>query len=583
MKKTVFLIFCVLWFLDAAKSEVYADMNLEAESALSGISVAFNNYYARNMFPEQSLAQSVELVGEGTLKINTEDAPAVIELVEREKDRQVELISPEAYENVAISKVEDFVEIKTGMEEDSDIVGRIYNHSAAQIVDMLEVSGKQWYLIESGNVSGYVEAEYFVTGENAKDIAEDIAIIYGTVENTESLRLRSEPSREAQTLTLLAEESTYVVLGEEGDFLKIQVDDDLVGYAFKDYIRTEISFDRALSLEDEERKAKELEDRKKEAQEAIAKLEEAKRNEKEKKEGAQKSGEAKEESSTKNQESKTAKKEESKTQESKTRKEEGSQKQESSSARTTKSETLQSLIESAPSVKQTQTIAAKPKDASTEGQSASRQAAKESKKTSTAEETIESLAQAVPSAQAPVPAETSQKEGKKTQSSGKENSVEALTRETEASPSQKESTKESTEAKKKESMAQKAKSSPEVSTATRDAIVAYAKQFVGNPYVYGGTSLTEGADCSGFTMQVYSNFGYSLGRSSRDQAGKGRTISEEEIRPGDLVFYASGSYINHVAIYIGQGKVVHASNERTGIIISSMKYRSPVKIISFLD
>lgn len=574
MKKTVFLILCILAVSAAAKKDAYADMNLEAESALSGISVAFNNYYARNMFPEQSLAQSVELVGEGTVKINSESAPAVVELVEREKDRRVELISPEAYENVAISKVEDFVEIKTGTGEASDIVGRIYNHSAASIIDMIEDSGKQWYLIESGNVSGYVEAEYFVTGENAKDIAKDIAIIYGTVENTENLRLRSEPSREAQTLTLLSEDSTYVVLGEEGDFLKIQVDDDLVGYAFKDYIRTEISFDRAISLADEEERALEQESRKQEAEEAISRLEEAKRAEKEGKESAQQSKAAKETSTEQKSESKAS------AEESTVRK------KESASAETKGGQTRQSAAQSS-SEKQTQAVAAKPQKASSGEESTSLQVAKETQKPTSAEETIESLARGEVSAadQAP-PGEGPKREGETTQSSAAENSVEELQTRSEKSKkeSRKESTKEST-TQKKESATQKSKaqSSPEISNATRDAIVAYAKQFVGNPYVYGGTSLTEGADCSGFTMQVYANFGYSLGRSSRDQAGRGRTISEEEIRPGDLVFYASGSYINHVAIYIGQGKVVHASNERTGIIISSMKYRTPVKIISFLD
>ena len=86
--------------------------------------------------------------------------------------------------------------------------------------------------------------------------------------------------------------------------------------------------------------------------------------------------------------------------------------------------------------------------------------------------------------------------------------------------------------------------STEVASATRNAVVAYAKQFLGNPYVYGGTSLTSGADCSGFTQSVFAHFGISTGRSSRDQAARGKSIPVSDAKPGDLLFYASGDYIN---------------------------------------
>ena len=106
----------------------------------------------------------------------------------------------------------------------------------------------------------------------------------------------------------------------------------------------------------------------------------------------------------------------------------------------------------------------------------------------------------------------------------------------------------------------------------------YAKQFVGNPYVWGGTSLTKGADCSGFTLSVFKKYGITLPRTSREQATRGTKVSMSEILPGDLIFYAKGGTINHVAIYIGGGKVVHASNPSTGIRISSSTYRTPYTI-----
>ena len=125
--------------------------------------------------------------------------------------------------------------------------------------------------------------------------------------------------------------------------------------------------------------------------------------------------------------------------------------------------------------------------------------------------------------------------------------------------------------------------SAEVTSATRTAIVAYAKQFLGNPYVYGGTSLTNGVDCSGFTQEVYKHFGITTGRSSRDQAANGREIAVSDIQPGDLLFYASGDYIYHVAMYIGNDQVIHASTPSTGIKISPYNYRTPCKAVTFLD
>lgn len=115
-------------------------------------------------------------------------------------------------------------------------------------------------------------------------------------------------------------------------------------------------------------------------------------------------------------------------------------------------------------------------------------------------------------------------------------------------------------------------------------IVEYAKQFLGNPYVYGGSSLTKGTDCSGFTMSVYKHFGITISRTSRSQAKDGTKITADQLQPGDLIFYADSSgNINHVALYIGGGQVIHASNERTGIKISQYKYRTPVKYVSILQ
>ena len=97
--------------------------------------------------------------------------------------------------------------------------------------------------------------------------------------------------------------------------------------------------------------------------------------------------------------------------------------------------------------------------------------------------------------------------------------------------------------------------------------------------MWGGSSLTHGTDCSGFTMSIYAQFGYSLPHSAAAQSGRGRSVSFSDLQPGDLIFYRNGGRIGHVAMYIGGGQVVHASTESTGIIVSNMYYSTPCKAV----
>ena len=356
------------------------------------------------------------------------------------------------YTSIAVSQVSGYVNIREQATTTSKIVGKIYNNCAATILETVQGEGGEWYRIQSGTVNGFIKAEYFITGEAAESLAQSIGREFVTI-NVSNLRLREQPNLTSRTLTMLPQGARYVVQAEEGDFFKVEVDADLVGYIAQSYCVTEVVFDQAVSLEEERAKLEEESRRKREAQTAIAALEQVIRVE--------------------------------------------------------------------------------------ENRLAAENAAAVEAETQPASPEVIIAAN-------PVQSDNSQNTTAPTLTVG---------------PG----------------------ASTAVVSATRSALVAYAKQFLGNPYLYGGTSLTEGADCSGFTQGVFAHFGITTGRSSRDQAEKGREIAISDVQPGDLLFYASGGTINHVALYIGGNEVIHASNPTTGITISPYNYRTPCKAVTFLD
>lgn len=143
-----------------------------------------------------------------------------------------------------------------------------------------------------------------------------------------------------------------------------------------------------------------------------------------------------------------------------------------------------------------------------------------------------------------------------------------------SSSGSKSSSSSSSSSNKSSSSSSSSGGSTAVGSGSGQEIAQFALKFVGNPYVYGGTSLTNGADCSGFVQSVYKNFGISLPRTSREQSTVGKSVSVSSAKAGDLVFYAGSSgAVGHVAICIGNGQVVHASSKKTGIKVSTMTYR----------
>ena len=476
-----------------------AAMNLETDAPVAGASVAINNYYASSLHPEKELAEAfaskevLAVAGAGQTGVaggaqTAKPAQGAAETKAQPKETigeteaVVRAMSKSIYDNIAISRVTNYVNVRAQASTGSEVVGKIYNNCAATILDTVDGEGGKWYHIQSGSVTGYIKAQYFATGEEASKIAREVGTTYAKVTNTSTLRLRETPSLEGKTLDLLSADAEYEVIGEEGDFAKISVDNDLVGYVYKDYITTQVDFKQAVSVAEEQQQKAEEEKLKQEANAAIENLEQVKKKAEEESRAAETTAAAKETTAA--------------------------------AKETTKaSETSYSG-----------TIEANPSESK----------AAETKAPTTAAATKATTASGVGPGGGPGTGGTS--------SSGNE-----------------------------------------VTNATRSAVVAYAKQFLGNPYVYGGTSLTNGADCSGFTMSVFAHFGISTGRSSRDQAAKGKEVAVSAVQPGDLLFYASGNYINHVALYIGNGQVIHASTAKSGIKISPSNYRTPCKAVSFLN
>ena len=125
-----------------------------------------------------------------------------------------------AYDNIAVSNINGTVNIRTEANTGSAVTGKIANDCAATILDTVDGEGGKWYKIRSGSVTGYIKADYFVTGSQAEARAKQVGTTYGTIVGTPSLRLCQTPDLEGKTLTLLSEGAHYVVTGQEGDFLK---------------------------------------------------------------------------------------------------------------------------------------------------------------------------------------------------------------------------------------------------------------------------------------------------------------------------------------------------------------------------
>jgi len=393
-----------------------------SDVGLAGIMPALDNYYVATATEEKGEAEQLL---ETLVKQKDEPSSSEVEKVK----------SP--YENLGISIANDYVNIRKEPNTDSEIVGKLYRGCAT---DILATKG-EWVKIKSGKVKGYIKSEFLAIGEEAEKQVDEFADKYATVD-TETLFVREKPGTDNAITTMIPYGESYYVLKEYNDWVKVEIDEGETGYVSKDFIKLDVKFKYAISIEEEMAKI---------AAEEAAKKAEAER--------------------------------------------------------------LEQL--------------ARDKEAERQRQAAANAAANSNK------------------------------------SNSSKNSSSSNSGSSSSSSSNSSSSNTSTSG-----------------SGSGSTIANYALNFVGNPYVWGGTSLTNGADCSGFVQSVYAHFGYSIPRTSRDQASSaGYEVSINNVQPGDLIFYTNSSgTINHVAMYIGNGKVVNASTARTGIKVSSYNYRSPYKV-----
>ena len=402
------------------------------------------------------------------------------------------------------AQCEEYINVRSEADENSEVVAKLYNDGSATVE---ETQDNGWYKIRSGNSEGYVKAEYFATGEQAKEIADQVAYNVAVV-NAEALNIRTAPSEESDVIDVAEQSQELEVVDTSGDWATVALGNDVYGFIHPDYCEYKTYYPTAVTLEEEAAR-----------EEAMRRAEEAK---------AQAAEEASYEEAADSGEEVS---------------EDISYSEESVSPDT-------SYDDGSVSTDTSYDDGSASTDTSYDDGSASTDTSYDNGSTGT---------------------DTSYDNG----STGTDTSYDNGSTGTDTSYDNG-STGTDTSYDNGNTGTDTTTDSSASDSSLGQQIADYAVQFVGNPYVYGGTSLTNGTDCSGFTMSVMANFGIGLARTAADQSYGGTSVAISDIMPGDLLFYSDGSGISHVALYIGGGQIVHAATESQGIIISNYNYDTPV-------
>lgn len=460
---------------------------------------------------------------------------------------------------LAFAQCEEYINIRQEPDENSEVVAKIYNDNAATIISKTG----DWYQITSGNAFGYVKADYLVTGDEASAIAEKVQYHIARI-HPEELYIRSEKSEESTAVGSVHQaDEVDAVSYDNGAWIQIVADDGTKGYINAYYADYLTCYPVAETLEEEEDRLRNQADTSETSegsgQGAIYGVEKAaeytepvsydSESSSDTGSGADGSGN---DGYTESSDSYDSGYSEENTDTSTA---DGSQDystdtSDSGSADSTGSG--DSYTESDNSTAETDGSYSEPDNSYIEPEAPETDASYSEPETS------------APETDAPYTEPETSAPGTDAPYSEPETSAP----ETDAPYTEPETSAPETEAPATEESSS--------SSDLGQQIASYAVQFVGNPYVYGGTSLTNGADCSGFVQSVFANFGIGLSRTAASQASGGTSVSLDSLQAGDLLFYSSSGSIDHVALYIGGGQIVHAANSASGIIISNAYYSTPV-------
>ena len=499
---------------------------------------------------------------------------------------------------LAFAQCEEYINIRQEADENSEVVAKIYNDNAATIISKTG----DWYQITSGNAFGYVKADYLVTGDEASAIAEKVQYHIVRI-HPEELYIRSEKSEESTAVGSVHQaDEVDAVSYDNGGWIQIVADDGTKGYINAYYADYLTCYPVAETLEEEQDRLRNQADTSEtgegSGQGAIYGVEKAaeytepvsydSESSSDTGSGADGSGN---DGYTESSDSYDSGYSEENTDTSTA---DGSQ---DYSTDTSGDESWDNSSDTS-------------EGSNASGDTGQDNSSDASDDTTWSDTSDSGSADSTGSGDSYTESDNSTAETDGSYSEPDNSYIEPEAPETDASYSEPETSAPETDAPYTEPETSAPEtdapySEPETSAPETDApytepetsapeteapateesssssdlgqqIASYAVQFVGNPYVYGGTSLTNGADCSGFVQSVFANFGIGLSRTAASQASGGTSVSLDSLQAGDLLFYSSSGSIDHVALYIGGGQIVHAANSASGIIISNAYYSTPV-------
>lgn len=486
---------------------------------------------------------------------------------------------------LAFAQCEEYINIRQEPDENSEVVAKIYNDNAATIISKTG----DWYQITSGNAFGYVKADYLVTGDEASAIAEKVQYHIARI-HPEELYIRSEKSEESTAVGSVHQaDEVDAVSYDNGAWIQIVADDGTKGYINAYYADYLTCYPVAETLEEEQDRLRNQADTSETGEGsgrgAIYGVEKAAEytepvsydSESSSDTGSVADGSGNDgytessdsyDSGYSEENTDTSTADGSQDYSTDTSGDESWDNSSDASDDTTWSDTSDSgsadstgsgdsYTESDNSTAETDGSYSEPDNSYIEPEAPETDASYSEPETS------------APETDAPY----TEPETSAPETDAPYSEPETSAPETDAPYTEPETSAPETEAPETEAPATEESSS---SSDLGQQIASYAVQFVGNPYIYGGTSLTNGADCSGFVQSVFANFGIGLSRTAASQASGGTSVSLDSLQAGDLLFYSSSGSIDHVALYIGGGQIVHAANSASGIIISNAYYSTPV-------